>query len=165
MIRISHFKHQIKRALLCMGISITVSMNAQIAFNQYSNLAELKEYRSISYVNENKKHSATNSFKKFSPVATPACERYADSYTMEDIPSFSRTQWSEHSNLLWGTYYKQYFEFNDGVAGYLFQGGISRNYFISNDQGDVIYFTGLRTAIRGLYIYKRFGCFTKYGRG
>lgn len=160
-----YLKYLIKKYLLCVGISITVSLNAQMAFKQYSNLTDPQGDRITNIINDNEKYSLAKSSKKVSHILTPSCERYADSYTIEDIPSFSRTQWTEHSNLLWGKYYKQYVEFNDGVAGYLFQGGISGNYFISNDRGDIVYFTGLRTAIRGLYIYKRFGCFTKYGRG
>lgn len=152
-----------KKLLLSIGILTTISLNAQMVLHQ-SLPSDQQTEKIISFINANENNNHSYNLKKAKDIGTPICESYADSYSIDDIPSFNRTNWIESSNLLWGRYYKQYYEFNDEVTGYLFQGGISRKYFISNDKGDTVYFASWKTAVRGLYLYKRFGCFTKYGR-
>lgn len=156
-------KNNIKLLLLYLVNLTTISVNAQKT-NFLTLNHSLQQVSAIALGTETKNFNPLLNLNKFTLFSTPTCENYADQFTLDDVPSFSRGVWTEHSNLLFGKHYKQYFEFNDGVNGYLFQGGISGNYFISNDTGDTVYFSSLRTAIRGLYIYKRFGCFSKYGR-
>lgn len=84
-----------------------------------------------------------------------------DNITVDDVLSLSpegHEQWVKRSSLLDGTYYEAIIEFSDGVRGRLFQGGSSGRYFVEDSNGNNYYYNSLRSAIRALYIYKKYNC-------
>lgn len=86
-----------------------------------------------------------------------------DNITVDDVLSLSpegHEQWVQHSSLLDGTYYEAIIEFSDGVRGRLFKGGNSGRYFVEDSNGNNFYYNSLRSAIRALYIYKKYKCIT-----
>ncbi|MCY1660135.1 hypothetical protein [Chryseobacterium sp. SL1] len=88
------------------------------------------------------------------------CDQY-DYITIDDVMNLSPEgyeQWVEKSSLFDGTYYEASIEFSDGTRGKLFRGGKSGRYFVEDSNGVNYYYNSLRSSIRALYIYKKYGC-------
>ncbi|MDD2986126.1 hypothetical protein [Flavobacterium sp.] len=93
------------------------------------------------------------------------CQEY-DHITIDDVMNLSPEgyeQWVQKSGLFDGTYYEAIIEFSDGTRGKLFKGGNSGRYFVEDSSGTNYYYNSLRSSIRALYLYKKYGCLsTKY---
>ncbi len=90
------------------------------------------------------------------------CDQY-DYITIDDVMNLSPEgyeQWVEKSGLFDGTYYEAIIEFSDGTRGRLFRGGNSGRYFVEDSSGTNYYYNSLRSSIRALYLYKKYGCLT-----
>jgi hypothetical protein len=67
-------------------------------------------------------------------------------------------EWTLRSGLMDGKYYDTIIVFSDGTKGRLFRGGASGNYFVEDSGGNNFYYANLKSAIRALYLYKKYGC-------
>lgn len=90
------------------------------------------------------------------------CDQY-DYITIDDVMKLSPEgyeQWTEKSSLFDGTYYEAIIEFSDGTRGRLYRGASSGRYFVEDSNGTNYYYNSLRSSIRALYLYKKYGCLT-----
>ncbi len=68
------------------------------------------------------------------------------------------------SSITDGRYYEWVIEFKDGFRGLLFQGVKTQNFFIEDPLGLNYYYSDRTSAIRALYIYKKFACISSKER-
>lgn len=81
--------------------------------------------------------------------------------SFESVPSFKEGQTTTKSSIMDGRYYETVFEFSDGFRGRLFQGGNSGRYFIEDPSGTNFYYMDKDSAVRALYIYKKYECISR----
>lgn len=95
-------------------------------------------------------------------VSTTPCKGCGDRESLEirDIPDYSAGDWSESWGPSDGTHYVADVEFTDGVRGRMFKGGNSGKLFIENSNGTNFYYLDGLSAVRALYLYKKYGCIT-----
>lgn len=90
------------------------------------------------------------------------CSIY-ESISIEDVIKLEpegTEDWSLKSGLIDGAYYEATIIFSDNTRGLLFKGTNSGKYFIEDSNGTNYYYNSLRSSVRALYIYKRYGCFS-----
>lgn len=90
------------------------------------------------------------------------CDQY-DGITVDDVMNLSPEgyeEWSEKTSFMDGTYYEAIIEFSDGTRGRLYRGASSGRHFVEDSNGANYYYNSLRSAIRALYLYKKYGCLT-----
>ncbi len=72
--------------------------------------------------------------------------------------------WKEEFSAMDGKYFTQDVEYSDGVSGQVCKGGNSSDYFIEDGFGHNNYYVDYNSAIRALYVYKKFDKFIQRGR-
>lgn len=90
------------------------------------------------------------------------CDHY-ESITVDDVMNLSPEgyeEWSEKTSFMDGTYYEAIIEFSDGTRGKLYRGASSGRHFVEDSNGANYYYNSLRSSIRALYLYKKYGCLT-----
>lgn len=86
-----------------------------------------------------------------------------ESITIEDVLKLEpegTEDWTEKAGFIDGTYYEATIIFSDNTRGLLFRGASSGRYFIEDSNGNNYYYNSLRSSVRALYMYKKYGCFS-----
>ena len=95
-------------------------------------------------------------------ISTKPCSSCGDRESMEfgSIPDYSAGDWVQSWGPTDGTHYVAQVEFTDGVRGRMFRGGNSGKLYIENSNGTNFYYLDGNSALRALYLYKKYGCIT-----
>ncbi len=86
------------------------------------------------------------------------CDSRTDESEISDLPRFEQADWYESTDILYGLHHTSVIEFSDGIRGKIFRGGYSKKFFIGGKTGGKFYYINQVSAVRALYLYKKYDC-------